>query len=377
MTDEQWKDFTDGVLKNFFKGSHVKQCYCQAIFNLFFRPQNRSQSPNSFHGREKELGILKQLVEDKYCRLINLYGLYGIGKGSLVSEFVDGQKTRQEDCHWIDFDCDQAIEDFLMTLISRISRQNISDDLESKDYKFKIKLFFSLLKEKRHLIVLENKLIRDKPIEISNEYIDLFKDISRKKDGEFHQSCILLITCANIQASELESNGSVKTLQLTGVDPEAGFKILEEIFIREGIIIDRASAMQLLNSSTGHPLILRRVASEILSFDPTGNIQIFLEERRGVIANLSTSIDNIYQRQIDGLDKYCLKILELLLEESMRNSELELAFSNHEISFKDHYRKSIKTLENRLLLIKDGSIFSIDKVAKQFIPKYLLKNSHD
>jgi Cdc6-like AAA superfamily ATPase len=377
LTAEQLEDFSNDILKNFFRGRHVQQCYYQAIYDAFLRSQGRSQSPNDFYGRDEEIKELDRLFANTNYRLINLYGSHGIGKSSLVSEFtrrlVESKKIRKENCHWIDFDCRKSIEDLLTNLISKLFKQETLFEPAS----FSEENLFNLLAEERQLIVLKYNFIRGESIDISEKYIDLLHRISRQHSDKSHKSCILLITYFKIPAaSELVSNGYATTLNLYGVDEEAGLDILEEVFSKQGAMLDRSSAetKRIVELLKGHPLILRLVASEILRDDPTGNIARFLERSGDSIVNLSDSIDKIYQMQIDGLDKYCTTILKLLLEESMSDSELELAFKKCEPSSKK-YRKSIKTLENRSLLIKSGCIFSIAEIDKQFIREHF-EDSH-
>lgn len=385
LTSEKLTGFTYDILINFYRGDrHVDLCYYQAIYDVFLR--RRSQSPNDFYGRDEEIKKLDRLFANTNHRLINLYGSHGIGKSSLVSEFMRGlienKTVREENCHWLDFDGRNSTKDLLVGLIVRVFKQETlseSDSLSEKREEELENLLFNLLAKERHLIVLKYNFIRDKAIDISEQYIDLLNRISSRRDNKFkfHKSCILLITYFKIpEASEMVSNGYATALTLADLDKEAQLDILEEVFSKQGALLDRSSAeiQQLVKSLKGHPLILRLVASKIFKDDPTGNIERFLERRSDDIVNLSDSIDNIYQMQIDGLDKYCEAILKLLLEESMNDSELEQALQKHELSSKI-YRRSIKTLENRSLLIKSGCIFSIAEVDKQFIREHF-RDSH-
>jgi hypothetical protein len=363
------------ILPNLYKCLSIGECYYQAIHKIIINPWKRCQS-GIFLGRDGALIELDKLYQDPRCRLINLYGLYGVGKSSLVSVFI---KELKESHLFIDLICNQPIEDFLTNLIGRIYTEETDCDFDSYDFESKKNLLFELLQANRQLIVLRHIPEQIQSRAIPKEYINLFKDISNERNSKSHQSCILLISQIRIpEATEMECKGSIRTLPLSGVDPDTGVELLEDIFIRANgsMISDRDSAKSLVSLLGGHPLVLNLVALEILRLYPKPDIGRFLKERRDSIAGIS-NISRIYEKQLEGLDEYCKTILRLLSDEAMNDSELETKFKKLHPSSRNDYSESIKILDYRSLLIRRKSedesnfIFSTNEIVRS------LTSSHE
>jgi hypothetical protein len=378
LSIKQIEKFEEGnILLNLFKGLSIGKIYFQAIDEIIIIPWERLSSSDIL-GRDDKIIELDKLYQDRRCRLINLYGLHGVGKNSLVSAFL--KKLEESDLFILSIDlfCNQSIEDFLTNLIGKIHRQETIHDFEFDDFESKKKLLFKLLQANRHLIILRHIPETIQAPAIPKEYINLFKDISNKRNernNESHQSCILLISEIRIsEATEMECKGSIRTLPLIGLDPDMGVELLEDIFIKANgsMISDRESAKNLVNLLGGHPLVLNLVALEILRYYHKPDISRFLKERSDSIAGIS-NISRIYTKQLDGLDEYCKTILRLLSGKAMNGSELETEFKRLYPSSRNDYSESIKVLEYRSLLVRrkakeeSNFIFSINEIVRSLI----------
>ncbi|MBD2136686.1 ATP-binding protein [Anabaena sp. FACHB-1237] len=253
-----------------------------------------------FYGREAELEILNKWIfndnVDEHISIINVLGLKGVGKSTLVKRFVDINLQKFDLIIWNNlkiYPC--SVNEFL----ARIINQHSQNSEKSLTYRF-----LQLLKQRKCLIIFDDVQSLFTNGEFAGKYQHEYQDYQQflQMMTEFpHQSNIILISqeqpsefnCLNQELSNLNNNlnKSYQCLELSGL---YNINVLNNLGLK---VTTENHWLELIKLYHGNPIYLEEIASLIRNLYG-GNISEFLKENITENSLVITKDINFYCSQL-------------------------------------------------------------------------------
>ena len=169
-----------------------------------------------FYGRETELQTLSHWLTDQNTRLISILGLPGIGKTTLVKQFIDLNRQNFDVIIWKSIKLSQSLDNIITEILTGINPPPIQADN-------KLTQLFNLLRQQKCLIILDDVQELFTSRQFAGQYKSEYKDyktlFTRMPEIE-NQSSLILISqeeCQEMLCLD-EDLYPVKCLELEGVD---------------------------------------------------------------------------------------------------------------------------------------------------------------
>lgn len=264
---------------------------------------------STFFGRETELNILRQWILEDRCRLVAILGMAGVGKTSMSAKLGQGGigKTdlsvklaaaiadQFDYIIWRSLLNAPTVNEILTDWLHKLSRQTISDLPKQLDQQ--ILLLLKFLKKYRCLLILDNAESILMAGDYAGKYKPEFTDYGQllQSIGQVaHQSCLLITSREKLIKLQplVGKNKPVRFLELTGLDPQAGQQIFQEI---GDFSADDQQWQELIKFYQGNPLALELTAHHIHE-DFAGDIGRFWRMGRPVFQDLQELLDWHWQR---------------------------------------------------------------------------------
>jgi hypothetical protein len=261
-----------------------------------------------FYGRCKDLETLQSALTN--YQLINLYGLKGIGKTSVIVELISQIKEQFTCIIYQSLVITPTIEELEIELIEGINNiyQN-NQDLKNEvsclsNPKQRRNLLLKLLREVSCLIIfddVESLFVKGELAgqyqECYQDYSILFEQIANLQD----QSHLMLIS--DVKIEYLCLNNAVFSYNLQGLDCDAVELMLKEM----GLIIDDFSE-KILTIYQGHPLWLRQVTAMIKGFLNSDFGSNLLKDSVMIPQSMKRDLDCIFN-QLSTVEKQIIMML--------------------------------------------------------------------
>ena len=314
-----------------------------------------------FYGRDLELKQLKQWIVEDECRLINIFGMSGIGKTALVSQLVAQTEDEFECIIWQSLRSKRSLVDLLdRDLLPSLPIETSADNRH--DLETRISLLIEQLLKHRCLIIMDDiqQIFSSGNLAgtYNNKCIE-YKNLFRRINESNHQSCLVLIGREQPREFSLLDR-AIRTLTLDGLAPDAQQQILKD----RGIVnADRW--VKEIAYYCGNPLYLNVVATTIEDLFG-GRIDDFYQDRRLLLTN---DLKLILQRQYDRLSEVERQVLQEIASQDRSISLSELIESS-QIAPSD-LLEALQSLGRRRLLDKQqtetGVLFDLQPILKAFI----------
>lgn len=307
-----------------------------------------------FCGRETELQTLSHWITNQNPHLISVLGLSGIGKTTLVKQFVDLNLPKFDLVIWKSIKLTPSLD----TILTEILSATHPDPIQNQH---NLTQFFNLLCEQKCLIVLDDVQELFTSGQFAGQYKPEFKDYKSffTKIAEIdHQSLVILIS--QEQCQEMigldEELDPVKCLELQGLDSPA---ILKKLRLK-----DEASWLTLLNRYEGHPVYLKDIAILIKSIFG-GKVSEFLqaesllltEDMKFLLSELLDRLSALEQQIVLEISKSNQPVSREYLRKAVSLSEINLI--NGLQSLKKRYL--VKSIE------RDAILFDLSTVFREYL----------
>lgn len=295
-----------------------------------------------FYGRTQELDFLERTIISEQYRLIEITGLPGIGKTTLVAKLIE---KIQADFDYIIYrslkNRPQLVNliDDIINFINHSQKEPIN--YSSNDSASLLKMYF---RKYRCLIILDDIEFLFSYQQIAgtyqngyNNYGDFFQTL-----GEIsHQSCVMLLSseqCREVPKMT-HNNSDCLSFQITELDERAAKEVIKAEGLQEEEYWDK-----LIKIYLGNPLYLKLVCLLIKDLFAE-NISDFLNYEQPVLSN---DLISIFETQIKRLSETEIKVVHFLARqcESLSIKEIQ---KNIDLSSLD-LLNACQSLKRRLII---------------------------
>lgn len=262
------------------------------------KPLETNTDPN-FVGRENAIATLDHLINKKKGKIINIYGMGGVGKTALAKQYLKAKgfdlvlevfmATRTEDITPVTF----IVEEWL---------KNDFTVETSQDFGISLKRLKEQLKTRKVGLLIDNlemALEGGKFIEDHHQYVDLFKVLA---DADV-QSLTLITSRERLTESGVE----VEYYPLEGLDKDAW----NEYFIYHQLIIDSSTVTAMCNAYGGNAKAMTLICSQVNLDYSKGIKQYWQDHKIDLLAN--PTLKHLVNSQFDRLEKHDTDAYNLLL----------------------------------------------------------------
>ena len=262
------------------------------------KPLETNTDPN-FVGRENAIATLDHLINKKKGKIINIYGMGGVGKTALAKQYLKAKgfdlvlevfmATRTEDITPVTF----IVEEWL---------KNDFTVETSQDFGISLKRLKEQLKTRKVGLLIDNlemALEGGKFIEDHHQYVDLFKVLA---DADV-QSLTLITSRERLTESGVE----VEYYPLEGLDKDAW----NEYFIYHQLIIDSSTVTAMCNAYGGNAKAMTLICSQVNLDYSKGIKQYWQDHKIDLLAN--PTLKHLVNSQFDRREKHETDAYILLL----------------------------------------------------------------
>jgi hypothetical protein len=290
-----------------------------------------------FYDRTIELNTLSHWLIDQNTRLISVLGLSGIGKTTLVKQFVDLNLQHFDIIIWKNLKLSLSLDSILTEILTRINPDSVLADN-------KLTQILNLFRDQKCLIILDDVqelFIKEKLAgQYKSEYRDYQTFLTMITETE-HKSSLILISQEKCQEmiSLDEELYPVQCLELEGLD---SIEILKNYGLQ-----DQESWSTLIQLYDGNPVCLKDIAGLIKKIF-SGKVSEFLKENSLI---LTESIQSRLSQLFERLSPIEQQII------------IELSQDNHPVSRED--------LRERLSLSSMDLINGLDSLMRRYLIKII------
>jgi len=308
----------------------------------------------SFYDRTTELQTLSRWLIDQNLHLVSVLGLSGIGKTTLVKQFVDLNLQHFDVVIWKNLKLSQSLDGIINEIITGVDRDSIQNDN-------KLTQFFNLLRQKKCLIILDDFQELFIKGELAGEFkteSKNFQNLLKMMTNIEHQSSLILISQEQCQEmiSMDEELYPIKCLEIQGLDNT-------EILKKWGLKDDEAWA-KLSDMYGGNFVDLKDIASLIKSIFG-GKVADFLKEDTLIVTkDMKSRLTELFKRLSPTEQEIVLQLSKFDVPVSREDLRQSLSLSSSDLI------NGLESLRQRYLLKRiDGEtvLFDLSLVVREYV----------
>ena len=336
-----------------------------------YQPNNENSKPNvnhqssrhdlslapkitHFYDRATELQTLTRWLIDQNVHLVSVLGLSGIGKTTLVKQFVDLNLQKFDVVIWKNLKLSQSLDAIINEIITSVD----GDSIQTHN---KLTQFFNLLRQQRCLIVLDDFQELFIKGELAGEFkteSKNFQNLLKMMTNLEHQSSFILISQEQCQEmiSLDEDLYPIKCLDLQGLD-------YTEIVKKWGLKDDECWT-ELSDLYGGNPVYLKDIASLIKSIFG-GKVADFLKEDSLVVTkDMKSRLTELFKRLSSTEQEIILQLSKFDLPVSREDLRQSLSLSSSDLM------NGLRSLGQRYLLQRiegEKVLFDLSLVVREYV----------
>ncbi|WP_254173270.1 NB-ARC domain-containing protein [Planktothrix pseudagardhii] len=309
---------------------------------------------NQFYGREIELKILSDCLKSQNTRLISILGLLGIGKTTLVKQFVDLNLQLFDIIIWKSIKLSESLDSIFTETLTAI-------DSDVTDGENKITQFFNVLRHQRCLIILDDvqELFISEQLagQFKTEYKNYQKFFTMMTEIE-NQSSLILISQEQCQEMVCldEELYPIKSLEINGLHNSE--------FIKDNGLKNNHDGAKIIDLYEGNPAYLKDILN-LIKIVFAGQADDFLKENSLIITkDIKSRLTEIFNRLSILEQKIVVQISKLDEPVSREDLKQVLPLSSTDLI------NGLQSLSQRYLLKrieKEKILFNLSPVFKQYI----------
>ena len=303
-----------------------------------------------FYDRTTELHTLSHWLTTQNPRLISVLGLSGIGKTTLVKQFVDLNLSQFDVVIWKSIKLSPSLDTIITDIFTLINPEPIQTDN-------KLAQLFNLLRQQKCLIVIDDV----QELFIPGQFAGQFKPEYQNYQHFFtaianieHQSTLILISqeqCQEMLCLD-EELYPIKCLELPGLN---NTEILKNLKLK-----DESSWSKLIELYEGNPVYLKDIANLIKNLFG-GKVAEFLDENgiivtkdmKSRLTELFNLLSPVEPEIVVQLSKCDRPISREELKQSLSLSSMDLMNGLQSL----HQRYLLKRIEGEKVLFDLSAVF--------------------
>ncbi|PPS45548.1 NB-ARC domain-containing protein [Chroococcidiopsis sp. TS-821] len=318
-----------------------------------------------FYGRTQEMAVLEQWIVSDRCRVVTILGMAGIGKTALSVKLAQQIQDKFEYVIWRSLDRALPVKDILAELIHFLSH-NTETDLPENISLRSLRLL-DYLRKHRCLIILDglDAILRRRDREDYQREYEGYSQLIRCVSETTHQSCLLLTSREKLNDFYLkEGEQRLKTLQLGGLNLEAGQQILKDSQLH-GTMESYAKIMKIYG---GNPLLLK-IVSPIIQDVFECELTEFLNSGKTVFSNIKNLFDQDFER-LSPMEQDIMYWLAINREPvSLRELTEDLLQEVHPLELAE----ALESLRQRALIEKVSGLFTLQPAIAEYVTDRFIK----
>ena len=337
---------------------------------------NWTTAPNirRFVGRKEELATLYSWSSETDCRLIVVSGMIGCGKTTLVTEFAKSVQHEYDGVIWFSLSQLPSLTELLSNYLRTLDRNSgILQDSKPQELSFLLSEFIECLRRQKILLIIDGLQhileVNQASASYRKEY-EGYGQFLRSIISTNHQS--LLITTSRIKPKLLEyyADNQVKFLNLQGLKPQTikDF-ICQNKNTTNNPSLEESELLHLSKSLQNNPQLLRIANTYHDIFWEEGVEQMvqnlsLLEAISELLEQELSYICDLEKEMIYWLAISCTPLSRTELSKYMGYTQPTLKLLG-----------SIKSLEERSLVVKQNDSYSLMPVMKAYLRRKLVKQA--
>lgn len=309
---------------------------------------------NYFYDRTTEIQTLSRWLITQNTHLVSVLGLSGIGKTTLVKQFVDLNLQHFDVVVWKNLKLSQSLDDIITEILRGVNQESAQHDNQ-------LTQFFNLLRQQRCLIILDDL----QELFIQGELAGQFKTEYKNYQNLFammtnieHHSSLILISqeqCQEMICLDDELY-PVKCLELEGVD---NIELLKNWGLQEDEVLAR-----LIDLYEGNPVYLKDVVS-LIKIVFGNQVGEFLSENSLIITKeMKSRLTELFQRLSPREQEIVLQLSKFDRPVSREDLRQSLSLSSMDLM------NGLRSLRQRYLLKKiegEKVLFYLSLVVREYV----------
>lgn len=324
-----------------------------------------------FYGRQQELATLQQLLSNRQCRLLGVFGMGGAGKTMLTTRLAETVADQFDAVCWRSLvnapPPDLLFRELFQHFADPAAAPPAVETLQARD-------LLPLLQARRCLIVLDNfETLLDNQGETGYRAgYEAYGRLLQLLGEARHQSCLLL-TSREKPREMIALESAVKNAGRVRAYNVPGFALDEtrEMLQATGLQISETDLPTLVQRCSGNPKILEIVAAAIRDFFD-GSVTTFLANESIIFDDVRDILQTQFDRLSSGEQEVMFWLA--LAREHVSIAELRQFVLNSDAG--EQLLHTVRSLQRRSLVETDLNTLYLQNAVAEYVGEVLIQRLH-